>query len=221
MESLLPLLLLGNPLLSFRAHPKWEPSHPKYSPLLLGVSQDFVTHLPSPQTCGQGRVLALETACPQLGVCEITISQKRIQRLREVRWPSASRLWLSGARAPAFASPGLGGRKGTGQLESSLQARQRVLSMGGLARDGHLTTLLSKAASPQASGQPPLPVPVLGDSVLPGGSLRSQPKQGGHRLEREGAWVSGNLEAQSRHLPATASQAPSSLSEPQCPLFKG
>lgn len=32
-----------------------------------------------------------------------------------------------------------------GQLDSSLQ---RVLSMGGLARDGHLTTLLSKACFP-------------------------------------------------------------------------
>lgn len=80
-----PLLWLGNPLLSFRVQPKWEPSHPKYSPLLLGVSQDFVTHLPSPQTCGQGRVLAVERACPQLGVCETTISQQTIQRLREVR----------------------------------------------------------------------------------------------------------------------------------------
>lgn len=86
----------------------------------------------------RGCALALETALTHrragtkevLTVYEMTVSQKRIRKLREVRRHSISLL----------PNLGPGGREGSGQADPSLGA----LGTDGLARDGHLTSLLSK-----------------------------------------------------------------------------
>lgn len=108
---------------------------------------------------GRGRVLALETACTQhragteylLGVCETTISQKRILRLREVNFKSASWLWLSGAQARALTSAATWEE---GQGDPSLGARQghwALMAWPGMATENSAVQGLKLQASPASA----------------------------------------------------------------------